>query len=198
MSVAEIDKSASQMSESKIRNIHSYHSVSLNEHSMTFWQYCHRGNGKNVDYSDLTLKSGLTVLVPFKSSIQQTGAFSSKKHLDRDWWNLDFCTKTRSIDTFSSKEELEMRLLQDTHSFASKTTNMDLVQNHFAELVHQGSHRISGSFDQPSSSCSAEITTLLNKFEKRSKGGLYQNGIFQSLHTYKGKILWHIFARWRN
>ena len=72
------------MSESKIRNIHSYHSVSLNEHSMTFWQYCQRGNGKNVDYSDLTFKSGLTVLVPFKSSIQQTGTFSSKKHLDRD------------------------------------------------------------------------------------------------------------------
>ena len=46
VSVAEIDKSASQMSESKIRNIHSYHSVSFNECSVTFWQYFQCGNGK--------------------------------------------------------------------------------------------------------------------------------------------------------
>ena len=46
VSVAEIDKSAAQMSESKVRNIHSYHSVSFNERSMTFWQYFQCENGK--------------------------------------------------------------------------------------------------------------------------------------------------------
>ena len=166
VSVAETDKLASQMSQSKIRNIHSYHSVSFNERCVTFWQYFQCGNGKNVDYSELTFKSGLIALVPFKSSIQQTGTFSSKKHLDRDSCNLYFCTKTRCIDTFSSQEELEMYLLQGTHSFASKTTSMDIVKNDFAELVHQGSHKITGSIDQPTSSGSAERTILLNKFEK--------------------------------
>ena len=66
VSVAETDKSASQMSESKIRNNYSYHSVSFNECSMTFWQYFSCVNGRNVDYSNLTFKSGLFVLVPFK------------------------------------------------------------------------------------------------------------------------------------
>ena len=46
VSVAEIDKSPSQMSESKIRNIHSYQSVSFNEFSVTSWQYFQCGNGK--------------------------------------------------------------------------------------------------------------------------------------------------------
>ena len=94
VSAAEIDKSASLMSESKIRNIHSYHCVSFNERSMTFWQYFQYGNGKNVDYSDLTFKSRLIVLVPLKSSIQQTGTFSSKRCLERNSCNLHFCTKT--------------------------------------------------------------------------------------------------------
>ena len=102
---------------------------------MTFWQYFQCRNGKNVDYGDLTFKYGLIALVPFKSSIQQTATISSKKHLSRDSCNLHFCTKTGCTDTFSRQEELEMQLLQDTHSFASKTTSMNIVKNHFAELA---------------------------------------------------------------
>ena len=127
---------------------------------MTFWQYFQCGNGKNVDRNNLTFKSGLIVLVPFKSSIQQTGTFLSKKCLDRDSCNLHFCTKTGCIGTFSSEEELEMHLLQDTHSFASKTTDMDIK-------VHQVSHKINGLINQPSSSGSAERTIILNEFEKQ-------------------------------
>ena len=109
---------------------------------MTFWHYLRYGNGKNVDCSNLTFKSGLSALVPFKSSIQQTGTSSSRNCLGRDSCNLYFCTKTGRIDTVSSREELEMHLL---HSLtASKTTNMDMVKNHFAELAHQGSHKITG------------------------------------------------------
>ena len=53
-----------------------------------------------------------------------------------------------------------MHLLQDTDTFASKTTSMDIVKNHFAELVHQGSHKITGSIKQPSSSSSKERTVF--------------------------------------
>ena len=60
-----------------------------------------------------------------------------------------------------------MHLLQDTDTFASKTTSMDIVKNHFAELVHQGFHKITGSINQPSSYDSAERTVLLNEFEKQ-------------------------------
>ena len=115
---------------------------------------------KKINYSDLTFKSGLIVLVPFKSSIQQTGTFSTKKCLDRNSCNLHFCTKIGCIDTFSSQEELEMYLLQNNHSFASKTTSMDIVKNHFSELVHQGSHKITDSINEPSSSGSVERTIL--------------------------------------
>ena len=34
--------------------------------------------------------------------------------------------------TFSSQEELEMHLLQDTQSFPSKTTSMDIKNNNFS------------------------------------------------------------------
>ena len=122
---------------------------------------------KNIDYSDLTFKLALIVLVPFKCSIQKTGTFSSRKRLDRDSCNLHFCTKAGCIDTFSSQGKLEIHLLQDTHSFASKTTSMDIVRNHFVELVHQSSHKIIGSINQPSSCGSAERTILSNKFEKQ-------------------------------
>ena len=65
-----------------------------------------------------------------------------------------------------------MHLLQDTHSFASKTTSMDIVKNHFDELVHQSSHKITASINQPSHSGSAKRTILnklneLNEFEKQ-------------------------------
>ena len=80
---------------------------------------------------------------------------------------LTFLYKNRIIDAFSSQEELEMHLLKDTHSLANKTTSMDIVKNHFAELVHQGFHKITGSINQPSSSGSAERTILLNEFEKQ-------------------------------
>ena len=60
-----------------------------------------------------------------------------------------------------------MHLLQDTHSFASKTSSMDIVKNRFTELIHQGSHKITGSNDQPSSFGSEEKTILLNEFEKQ-------------------------------
>ena len=44
---------------------------------------------------------------------------------------------------------------------------MDIVKNHFAELVHQVSHKITGSINQPSSSASAKRTIILNAFEKQ-------------------------------
>ena len=153
---------------------------------------------KNVDYSNLTFKSGLIVLVPLKTSIQQTRTFSSKKRLDRDSCNLHFCTKTGCIDIFSSQEELEMHLLQGTHSFASKTTSMDIVKNHFAQLLHQGSHKITGSINQPSSSGSAERTILLNEFEKQAKVGFAKTQCYKIYIPAKEIYLRHIYARWRN
>ena len=44
---------------------------------------------------------------------------------------------------------------------------MNIAKNHFAELVHQGTHKITGSINQPSSSGSAERTILLNILEKQ-------------------------------
>ena len=46
-------------------------------------------------------------------------------------------------------------------------TSMGIVKNHFAELVHQGSHKITGSINWPNSSGSAGRTTLLNEFDKQ-------------------------------
>ena len=76
---------------SKIRHIHSYHSVSFNESSdflavfsMWEWKKCR-----------LTFKSGLTVLVSFKNSIQHTGTFRSKKGPGQGLMQLTFLYRNR-------------------------------------------------------------------------------------------------------
>ena len=53
VSVVEIDSTKASMTESIIKNIQSYHSISFEKKGMTFHQYFNCGKGKFVNYSNL-------------------------------------------------------------------------------------------------------------------------------------------------
>ena len=78
MSVVEISKNDTKITENKIQNIQSFHSVELQEDKMTFWQYFGCSQGREIKYSNLTFESGLNVIETFEG-----GSKSPKRHKNR-------------------------------------------------------------------------------------------------------------------
>ena len=66
VTVVEIDCIKASITESIIKNIHSYHSISFTKKGMTFHQYFDCGKGKFVNYDNLEFQSGFVVLEPFE------------------------------------------------------------------------------------------------------------------------------------
>jgi len=72
ISVAEIDKTSCEMTNSTIPNIQSFHSVLYDKLGMVFWQYFECGAGKFQPYQNLKFKSGLKVVDGFSAESTQS------------------------------------------------------------------------------------------------------------------------------
>lgn len=149
VSIIEIDKQQTKLTQSKIINIQSYHSIKYTEKGMTFWQYFDTGVGKFVEYSGLEFTSGVNVIKSFDECMSESEVPVTKKRkynsnrLDRKICNMLLCTQRNCIATFQTKDELEDHIKCGNHQDPNRVTSIDYVKSEFANLVQEQSHNIS-------------------------------------------------------
>ena len=141
VSVIEIDKLKSNIDESRIKGIQSFHSVLYESEGMTFWHYFNCGEGKFIQYSDLQFQSGVNVIEPFDDARATTATSDhGKTRKDRILSTIVFCPEPQCMMTFNNQKELHVHINSNKHESSSSNTCMDIVKNHFADLVQQSSH----------------------------------------------------------
>ena len=129
VSVVEISKNDTKITESKIQNIQSFHSVEFQEDKMTFWQYFGCGQGREIKYSNLTFESGLNVIKTFEG-----GSKTPKRHKkqntrkDRCLNTLLFCPHPDCLQSFEQQDDFDRHIINGQHANVSLLTSMDSVK----------------------------------------------------------------------
>ena len=140
VSVVEIDRTQCIMTESSVKNIQSYHSISYTSNGMTFYQYFNCGVGKFIEFSKLEFKSGLTELEPFKECPGKIVGTRSEKRKDRGLNTVLFCQDPGCILSFQSELGLLQHMQSGNHQSSTEKTSMDCVKTYYADLVQKSSH----------------------------------------------------------
>ena len=130
------------MTESIIKNIQSYHSISFEKKGMTFHQYFNCGKGKFVNYSNLEFQSGLVVVEAFEECVGKLVGKEAKKRTTNRGLNKNlFCEVPGCMLSFANIKDLESHIEDGNHRFTSEITSMDSVKTYYADLIQTSSHR---------------------------------------------------------
>ena len=141
LSVVEISKNDTKITESKIQNIQSFPSVEFQEDKMTFWQYFGCGQDREIKYSNLTLESGLNVIETFEG-----GSKTPKRHKkpntrkDRCPNTLLFCPHPDCLQSFEQQDNFDRHIINRQRANVSLLTSMDSVKLHYCDMACKSSH----------------------------------------------------------
>lgn len=140
VSVIEIDKSRTEVTNVKIPNSQSIHSVRFYNDHMVVWNYYGIGPGKRVGYydNDFSIVPAVTVLEPFEQAVKsQDSMTASKTRADRVYCDKVFCIEPGCTDSFSTALELAEHIGHGKHNsiISESLTSMDKVRITYGQRI---------------------------------------------------------------
>lgn len=135
-SIIEVNKQSSFITDVKIADIQSYHSVKYEDSGMTFWKYFEIGNGKKIPYSNLDYKCKYNIIQSFNSSQKQDQNLKQKAvALSRKFVTLRFCPEENCTSTFESEDNLSLHIAGGEHQIPKLLTGQDKAKHAFAKRM---------------------------------------------------------------
>ena len=106
---------------------------------MKMWRYFDIGDGIEQDYSDISIKPTIELLLPYSKTESNVQRYQSgkqkKKRDDRQLCTLQFCPEINCTASFKSSSELEEHMLSGLHNVANSTSWLDQVRKSFVQKM---------------------------------------------------------------
>ena len=129
------------MTESIIKNIQSYHSISFEKKGMTFHQYFNCGKGKFVNYSNLEFQSGLVVVEAFEECVGKLVGKEAKKRTTNRGLNKNLFWRYHDVCCHLQTLNIESHTEDGNHRLTSEIISMDSLKTYTRVLARLESLR---------------------------------------------------------